>query len=75
MYALPLLWYTVVEVVRLSDERIERSVQSAIASIEMEGYQVDSSCIELCRKMLKGEMTIEEYIALILAKEAGEDGL
>jgi hypothetical protein len=54
----------------MSDEAIEKSVQSTVVSIEMEGFHVDTSCIDLCRKMLKGEMTMEDYIAIVIAKEA-----
>ena len=54
----------------MSDEIIERSVRSAAASIEMEGFHIDASCIDLCQKMLRGEMTMADYIACVLAKEA-----
>ena len=54
----------------MNDERIERSVRSAVASIEMEGLHVDPSCVVLCVKMLKGEISMEQYIASVVEKIA-----
>ena len=35
------------------------------ASVEMEGYRIDEQCKDWCRKLLQGELTMEEYIVLV----------
>ena len=52
----------------MSDERIEQSIRSAAASVEMEGFQIDASYLELCRRLLAGELTMEQYIIAVSAK-------
>ena len=47
---------------------IEKSIKNAIASIEMEGYQVDNECVLLCKKLLEKEIDMEQYIALVKQK-------
>ena len=47
---------------------IEKSIKNAIASIEMEGYQLDSECVVLCKKLLEKEIDMEQYIALVKEK-------
>ena len=44
---------------------IDKAIENSAASIEMEGYELDEQCKEWCRKVLLGEMTMEEYIVLI----------
>ena len=41
---------------------IDRSIQTAEVSLQMEGYTVSDACKELCQKMLAGEITLEEYL-------------
>ena len=44
---------------------IEKAIANATASIEMEGFQINEQCKEWCRKLLQGELTMEEYIVLV----------
>lgn len=53
---------------------IDRSIQAAEVSLRMEGYTVSGFCKELCRKMLAGEITMEEYLRRVTAPaKAGLD--
>ena len=54
----------------MSNERIERAIESAAASMKMEGFQIDQESIDLCRRLLKGEITMEEYISAVTGKKA-----
>lgn len=54
----------------MSPSAIERSIHTAVASLEMEGFAVDPDHVMLCRKMLAGEITMEEYLAQVTPKEA-----
>ena len=42
---------------------IERSMEAAEISLRMEGLSVTEVCKELCRKLLAGEITLEQYLA------------
>ncbi len=48
---------------------IEKSIRTAAASLEMEGFAVDPDCVALCKKMLSGEITMEEYLAQVKPQE------
>ena len=50
--------------------KIEKSIHAAVASLEMEGFKVDAGCVELCRLMLEGKISMEEYIKRVTAREA-----
>ena len=55
----------------MSDEKtIENAIKNAAASVEMEGYHIDEQSKEWCRQLLRKEITMEEYIALV-KKKAG----
>lgn len=41
---------------------IEQIIENAAASVEMEGYTIDSKSKEWCQKLLRNEITIQEYI-------------
>lgn len=47
---------------------IEQTVENAIASLKMEGYQIDSDCVQWCKKLLANEISMEQYIALVKQK-------
>lgn len=47
---------------------IEQIIENAAASVEMEGYTIDSKSKEWCRKLLRNEITMQEYISLIKEK-------
>ncbi len=53
----------------MSSAAIEKSIRTATASLEMEGFVVDSDCMVLCQKMLSGEITMEEYLAQVTPQE------
>ena len=44
---------------------IERSIKGAEVSLLMEGFVVTDACKELCRKLLSGEITLEQYLACV----------
>ena len=44
---------------------IDKAIENSAASVEMEGYSIDEQCKDWCRKLLKGELTMEEYIVLV----------
>lgn len=46
---------------------IERSIEAAEVSLRMEGLPVTEVCKELCRKMLAGEITLEQYLAHVIS--------
>ena len=52
----------------MSEVQIERAINNAAASIEMEGFSVDEQSKVLCRKLLSNEITMEQYIALVKQK-------
>ncbi len=53
----------------MSSTDIEKSIQTAAASLEMEGFAVDPACVTLCQKMLSGEITMEEYLTQVTPQE------
>ena len=51
----------------MSDIALQKAMKSAEASINMEGLYVSTYCKELCEKLLKNEITFEEYIKIVTA--------
>lgn len=47
---------------------IERAIQNAKASVEMEGIPISDETLELCRQLLEHEISYEEYLRLAFAK-------
>ena len=47
---------------------IDKAIENAVASVKMEGYQVNSDCIQWCEKLLKKEIDMDEYIAFLKQK-------
>ena len=45
---------------------IDQSIRSAELSLQMEGFSVSSACKDLCRKLLSGEITLEQYLACVI---------
>ena len=43
-------------------DSIERSIRTAELSLRMEGFSVTDACKELCRKLLAGEITLQENV-------------
>lgn len=46
----------------------DQAVKIAAASLEMEGYHIDSDCIQLCKKLLNNEINMDEYIVIVKQK-------
>ena len=46
----------------------DKIIENAVASVRMEGYQLDNECIQWCKKLLEKEIDMEQYIALIKQK-------
>ena len=44
---------------------IERSIEAAEVSLRMEGLSVTDACKELCRKLLAGEISLEQYLSYV----------
>lgn len=44
---------------------IDKAIENAAASVRMEGYQINSECVQWCKKLLKKEISLEQYIALV----------
>ena len=40
----------------------EQSIRTAEVSLHMEGLQVSDDCKEMCRRMLSGEITMDQYL-------------
>ena len=47
---------------------IQKAIDNAVASIEMEGFQVSEETKEMCRRYLSGEITFDEYMDYSLRK-------
>ena len=45
---------------------VERSIRAAEVSLQMEGLSVTESCKEMCRKLLAGEITLEQYLSYVI---------
>ena len=45
---------------------VERAIRNAKASVEMEGFVISDETMELCRQLLEGKITDEEYRHRIL---------
>lgn len=50
---------------------IERSIRTAELSLKMEGFSVTETCKELCRKLLAGEITLQEYLSQVIPASNG----
>ena len=51
----------------MSNTALQKAMDNAEASLNMENLYVSDSCKELCEKLLKKEITFEEYMKLITA--------
>ena len=43
-------------------QSIEQSIRTAEVSLHMEGLQLSVDCKEMCRRMLSGEITMDQYL-------------
>lgn len=47
---------------------IEKAIEIAATSVEMEGFRIDEQSREWCRQLLREEITMEQYIRLVKQK-------
>ena len=45
---------------------IDHTIQAAEISLQMEGLSVTDACRDLCRRMLAGEITLEQYLSYVI---------
>ena len=55
------------DVISVSNAALKRAMENAEASINMEGLTVSDACKELCEKLMKKEITFEEYLKQVTA--------
>ena len=53
---------------RVNFMSIDKAIENAIASVKMEGYQIDNECVQWCKKLLQKEINMDQYIALVKQK-------
>lgn len=49
----------------MSPDAIDKSINTAAISLEMEGFIVKNVHKDLCRRLLSNEISLAEYIALV----------
>lgn len=49
----------------MSNEALQKAMDNAEASINMEGLYVSDFCKQLCERLLKNEITFEEYVKIV----------
>lgn len=59
----------ILEVNSMHDNDIEKAIENAAASVEMEGFHIDEQCREWGRQLLKDEITMNEYIQRVMKKD------
>lgn len=52
----------------MSNAAIEKAIKNASASSEIEGLHIDEESKAWCRKLLKNEITIEQYIIFVVTR-------
>ena len=52
---------------------IDKAINNAAASVEIEGYHIDEQTKEWVRLLLEEKITMDEYIALVIEKATGSD--
>lgn len=52
----------------MSNFEIEKEINNACASVEIEGFTIDEQCKDWCMQLLKKEITFSEYIMLVKKK-------
>ena len=45
---------------------IDHTIQATEVSLQMEGLSVTDACKDLCRRMLAGEITLEQYLSYVI---------
>ncbi len=44
-------------------EEIQNIIDESIHSLAIEGLKPDSECVEMCKNVLSGNMTLDDYIS------------
>ena len=57
----------------MSDNQIEKAIKNAAHSAAIEGFDIDPTVRQWCRRLMKKEITLNEYISLV-RNHAGENG-
>ena len=52
----------------MSAAEIERAIQTAVVSLEMEGLHVGEQYVPWCRKLLSDNISMNEYLAMVVEK-------
>jgi len=47
---------------------VEKTINNAVASVKMEGYNIDEECIIWCKQLLNNEIDMKQYISLVKQK-------
>ena len=47
---------------------IDKAVENAMVSVQMEGYEVDDECVLRCKQLLRKEISYEQYLAFVKQK-------
>ena len=47
---------------------IDKAIENAVASVQMEGFAIDNECVQWCERLLKNEIDMEQYISLVKRK-------
>lgn len=52
----------------MQKKSLDKNIENAVASIEMEGFHLDYQSKALCKKLLSKEISMEEYLNLLKQK-------
>lgn len=44
---------------------VDKAIDNAVASVEMEGFYINEQCKDWCRMLLNNEISMEQYISLV----------
>ncbi|MBQ4544097.1 MAG: antitoxin VbhA family protein [Oscillospiraceae bacterium] len=47
---------------------VDKAINNAIASLNMEGYHIDDESIQHCKELLENKMTWEQYLDIVKEK-------
>lgn len=47
---------------------IDKAINNAIASLKMEGYDIDDESIQHCKELLENKLTWEQYMDIVKGK-------
>ncbi|MBQ1260667.1 MAG: hypothetical protein IIX96_01480 [Clostridia bacterium] len=59
----------------MSNSELQRAIKNAEASMNMEGLYVSDFCKELCVKLIKQEITFEEYMKRVIEGAFSDIGI